>query len=126
MSETRRKLNPTNIPKIKDYIAKIEAEISETRELAGAKDRPEWEKMKKLLERKLSVLEYDLDNFDRRTEDGSAFVIEEKVLYSCLQARRDIKFFIQLVEGGEKTIEVLNNKLAQAKEKLKEYEQRAE
>jgi len=110
-----KKPNPESIPKIREYIAKVKEEIQEISQLVVLKDSPGWEKIKTILNRKIGLLDFDLDGFH---------VMDEKAIARTLQTRQDLKYFIQLLDGGEASLSKLNQNLENAERQLKEIEER--
>ena len=115
MSDLRKRPNPENIKRIEQYIEKLRFEIDETRDLAKLKDSEDWHKILLILERKMAAVDFDLDQYE---------VLEDKIIYGCLQMRKDLKYFISLIDGGEMALDDLNLKLENAKDQLIEYKKR--
>ena len=109
MSDLRKRPNPENVKRIESYIAKIRAEINETSDLVNLKSSDGWEKILVILNRKLAALDFDLDQFSS---------LPDKDIYATLQARKDINYFISLIEGGEQAMVELNEKLDEAVQNL--------
>jgi len=115
MSDLRKKPNPENVKRIETYIVKIKEEINETKELVNLRDSDGWAKIVSILERKMAALEFDLERFS---------VLPDKDIYATLQSRKDISFFISLIEGGEQALSDLQDKLDDAITNLHDLKQR--
>ena len=89
--------------------------MMETKDLVNLKDSDGWEKIIEILDRKMAALDFDLDRFA---------ILTDKDVYSTLQSRKDISYFISLIEGGEQAMSDLNDKLNEALQSLADLKDR--
>jgi hypothetical protein len=114
-NDTRKRPSPGILSKIQDYIARLQAEVDEVKKVVKLKDSEDWEIIREIIVRKSSGIDFDLDNFQS---------LSDKDMYCSLQTRKDLKFFLSLIEGGERALEDLNLKIEKAKDDLIEYTKR--
>lgn len=115
MSNLRKKVHPESLIRLETYMAMLRQEIEEVEDISDLTDSDAWLKIKGILERKIKSIDFDLENFS---------VLSDKDIYCSLQVRKDINYFISLIDGGEKALEALNNKLKQAHDRYNELKEK--
>ncbi len=81
------------------------------REIMLIKDTPGWGRVRTIIEANLGALENKLDAFEKINEHGIRFILKEK---------KDLLFFIDLVDGAADRAERLHQEISLLEGKLSE------
>lgn len=103
--------NPKITEDMESKLIQHRGDFEACREIMMLKELPGWGRVRTILEANLGALENELDKFEKINEHGIRFILKEK---------KDLLYFIDLVDGAEARAMGLRQEISRLEGKFSE------